>query len=192
MIHEVVLVDAQDVQIGVCDKRDAHLGAGQLHRAFSVHLIDSRGRHLLQRRAADKMLWAGFWSNACCSHPAPGETILDAASRRLREELGVWASCRALYYFEYHALFGSIGAEHELCHVLVAQSDAEVSPVPEEVSDIKWLTRAEITAQLAEPRAPFTPWFRMQWQRLLSEHPSFDAPRAGATLPPLGRGASGR
>ena len=176
MSNDVVLVDVHDVQIGVCDKRDAHLGAGQLHRAFSVHLIDSHGRHLLQRRAAGKMLWPGFWSNACCSHPAPGETILDAASRRLREELGVQASCRFLYSFEYHASYGSIGAEHELCHVLVAQSDAEVSLAAEEVSEIQWQTRAEVSAQLAELQAHFTPWFRMEWQHLLSQHPSFDTP----------------
>lgn len=176
MTNDVVLVDAQDVPIGVCDKRDAHVGEGRLHRAFSVHLIDSDGRHLLQRRAAGKMLWPGFWSNACCSHPALGETIKDAASRRLREELGVSASCRFLYSFEYHARFGSIGAEHELCHVLVAQSDAVVSPATEEVSEIKWQTRAEISAQLSESPAQFTPWFQMEWRRLLSEHPSFDTP----------------
>ncbi|WP_411388601.1 isopentenyl-diphosphate Delta-isomerase [Pseudomonas sp. MPB23] len=176
MSSDVVLVDAHDVQIGVCDKRVAHLGAGTLHRAFSVHLIDSCGRHLLQRRAAGKMLWPGFWSNACCSHPAPGETILEAASRRLREELGISASCRFLYSFEYHAHFGLIGAEHELCHVLVAQSDAAVFPVTEEVSEIKWWNRDEISARLVEPQVPFTPWFRMEWQRLLSEHPSFDTP----------------
>ncbi|QHF47975.1 isopentenyl-diphosphate delta-isomerase [Pseudomonas sp. S35] len=176
MTNDVVLVDAQDVQIGVCDKRDAHLGAGQLHRAFSVHLIDSTARHLLQRRAAGKMLWPGFWSNACCSHPAPGETIQDAASRRLREELGVSAACRFLYSFEYHAQFGSVGAEHELCHVLVAQSDSVLSPVAEEVSETRWLTRAEVSAWLSASPAQFTPWFRMQWRCLLSEHPTFDAP----------------
>ncbi|MEW5714288.1 isopentenyl-diphosphate Delta-isomerase [Pseudomonas sp. SB113] len=176
MTNDVVLVDANDVQIGVCDKRIAHLGEGKLHRAFSVHLIDSEGRHLLQRRAAGKMLWPGFWSNACCSHPAPGETILDAASRRLREELGISASSRFLYSFEYHAHFGSIGAEHELCHVLVAQSDAVVCPATEEVSEIKWWTRAEISARLSASQGQFTPWFRMEWHRLLSEHPSFDTP----------------
>lgn len=179
MTHDVVLVDGQDVPIGVCDKRDAHLGEGQLHRAFSVHLIDSAGRHLLQRRAAGKMLWPGFWSNACCSHPAPGETILDAASRRLREELGVSASCRFLYSFEYHARFGSVGSEHELCHVLVAQSDSVVIPSVEEISDTQWLTRAEISARLSQSPAQFTPWFQMEWRRLLLDYPSFDTPVAG-------------
>lgn len=176
MTNDVVLVDAQDVQFGVCDKRAAHLGVGQLHRAFSVHLIDSAGRHLLQRRAGGKMLWPGFWSNACCSHPTAGENIADAASRRLREELGISAACRFLYSFEYHARFGSIGAEHEFCHVLVAQSDAVVRPAVEEVSEIKWQSRAEISARLAESEAQFTPWFRMEWRRLLLEHPSFDTP----------------
>lgn len=168
MTDSVILVDAHDRQIGVCDKRDAHLGEGQLHRAFSVHLI--------QRRAAGKMLWPGFWSNACCSHPAPGETVLDAACRRLREELGVCASCRFLYSFEYHARFGVIGAEHELCHVLVAQSDTVVSPAVEEVSEVQWLSRAEVSAQLSDPAAHFTPWFRMQWRHLLAQHPTFDTP----------------
>ncbi|MCS4249907.1 isopentenyl-diphosphate Delta-isomerase [Pseudomonas sp. BIGb0164] len=176
MIDHVVLVDAQDVQVGVCDKRAAHLGEGQLHRAFSVHLIDSAGRHLLQRRAAGKMLWPGFWSNACCSHPASGETITDAASRRLREELGISASCRFQYSFEYHARFGSIGAEHEFCHVLVAQSDAAANPAAEEISEIKWWTRAEISARLSESPAQFTPWFHMEWLHLLSDYPSFDTP----------------
>lgn len=176
MNDKVILVDAHDIQICVCDKRDAHLGTGRLHRAFSVHLIDSAGRHLIQRRAAGKMLWPGFWSNACCSHPAPGETVPDAASRRLREELGISASCRSLYSFEYHAHFGSIGAEHELCHVLIAQSDAVVSPTTEEVSEVAWLTRAQVSAQLSDPAVPFTPWFRMQWCRLLAQHPTFDTP----------------
>lgn len=177
MANDVVLVDAQDVQIGVCDKRTAHLGAGQRHRAFSVHLIDSAGRHLLQCRAATKMLWPGFWSNACCSHPAPGETIIDAASRRVSEELRISASCRFLYSFEYHAHFGSIGSEHELCHVLVAQSDAVISPAIEEISEIKWQTAAEISAQRSELEVQFTPWFRMQWHRLHSELDCFDFPR---------------
>ena len=39
MTDSVILVDAHDRQIGVCDKRDAHLGEGQLHRAFSVHVV---------------------------------------------------------------------------------------------------------------------------------------------------------
>lgn len=174
MFDDVILVDAQDVQIGVCNKRIAHLGTGKLHRAFSVHLINSAGRHLLQCRGEGKMLWPGFWSNACCSHPAPGETIITAASRRLREELGVSASCRFIYSFEYHAPYGSIGSENELCHVLVAQSDDVVCPSTEEVSDIMWLTRAEISARLSESEAQFTPWFRMEWCCLLSEYPSFD------------------
>lgn len=177
MTVEVVLVDAKDNQIGVCGKQDAHLGSGRRHRAFSVHLIDSSGRHLIQQRAANKMLWPRFWSNACCSHPAPGETVTDAARRRLREELGVSALCRPLYSFEYHERFGSVGAEHELCHVLIAQTDEVISPSAEEVAAVKWLRRDQISDQIANSEASFTPWFRMEWARLLTEFPEFDTPQ---------------
>ncbi|AZE84031.1 hypothetical protein C4J98_2618 [Pseudomonas orientalis] len=32
------------------------------------------------------------------------------------------------------------------------------------------------SAWLADPQARLTPWFRMQWHRLLAQHPSFDTP----------------
>ncbi|AWH29585.1 isopentenyl-diphosphate Delta-isomerase [Stenotrophomonas sp. YAU14A_MKIMI4_1] len=181
MNNDVVLVDEYDRAIGICDKRSAHLGNGQLHRAFSVHLVDSAGRHLIQRRASAKMLWPGYWSNACCSHPAPGEAIIDAAERRLREELGIQAPCRRLYSFEYQASFGSIGAEHELCHVLVAQSDDPVRRAIDEISELRWLERHEVTRLLSETPGAFTPWFRMQWSHLSEAHSGFDAARSHAT-----------
>ena len=84
----VILVDSQDQEVGQFAKIEAHK-QGLLHRAISVCVVDPQGRMLLQRRARDKYHSGGLWTNACCTHPRPGESVAEAAERRLREELGV-------------------------------------------------------------------------------------------------------
>ena len=176
---EVILVDPQDREIGRMEKVAAHAGKGILHRAFSVFVVRSDSAILLQRRAAGKMLWPLFWANSCCSHPAPGETVADAARRRLREELRIdVASCDPLYAFEYHASFGDVGSEHELCHVVRAQCDADPNPDPAEVAETAWLNRAEIIRRLEGRPGDFSPWFKLEWAHLLANFPDFDRPLA--------------
>ena len=86
-MEQVILVDENDLEIGVMDKMEAHEKA-LLHRAFSVFIFNAKGEMLLQQRAESKYHSAGLWTNACCSHPRPGEDIKTAAVRRLNEELG--------------------------------------------------------------------------------------------------------
>src|SRR3954468_11389591 len=83
---EVVLVDADDREIGRAEKMAAHR-SGALHRAFSVFVFDGDGRVLLQRRARGKYHSGGLWSNTCCGHPLPGEDVAAGGRRRLREEM---------------------------------------------------------------------------------------------------------
>src|SRR4051794_27812216 len=96
---DIVLVDEHDRPLGTCAKLAAHRNGGTLHRAFSVFLFDSAGRMLLQQRAAGKYHFGGLWTNACCSHPRPGEAVADAARRRVREELGVEVDLRPVLSF---------------------------------------------------------------------------------------------
>ena len=82
---EVILVDHNDFPIGKMEKMEAH-EKGLLHRAFSVFIYNKKGEMLLQQRASNKYHSPNLWSNACCSHPTPGEDTIDAAHRRLKEE----------------------------------------------------------------------------------------------------------
>ena len=75
--EELILVDREDNEIGFISKSDAHNGNGVLHRAFSLFLFNESGELLLQRRAPEKRLWGGYWSNSCCSHPRRGESVID-------------------------------------------------------------------------------------------------------------------
>ena len=76
----LITVDAQDRETGVVDKLTAHR-RGILHRAFSIFVFDANARLLLQQRARGKYHSGGLWSNTCCSHPRPGESLLDSAHR---------------------------------------------------------------------------------------------------------------
>lgn len=164
----VVLVDGGGQPTGVAAKRAAHEPPGQRHLAFSVFLFDAGGRLLLQQRAASKYHFPGIWANTCCSHPAPGEELLDSAARRLREELGIdpvrdlAGGLRDVGIFEYRAEDPRSGlVEHELDHVVVGTLRvAEPLPAfdPEEIEALRWAT---VDGQLSEagPEAGFAPWF---------------------------------
>lgn len=163
----LILVDENDKEIGFMPKREAHLGKGTLHRAFSVLVFDTQGHVLLQQRVKDKMLWGGYWSNTVCSHPRKGEETLRAAHRRLKEELGIKSSdLKEVFTFIYQVPFGDVGAEHEYLHVLVGHSDQIPQPEPSEVMAVRYVTKEELTKELEAKSSDYTPWFKMIWERL--------------------------
>ncbi len=167
--ERLILVDRDDQPLGEADKLNCHLGEGRLHRAFSLHVINSKRELLLQCRSEKKMLWPGFWSNSCCSHPRAGETIEDAVHRRAHEELGLSLEVEYLYKFQYKARYLNIGTENELCSVFVGYSDDHPIPNPDELSDWRYLTIDELDRRLASAPGHYTPWFRMEWARIRSD-----------------------
>ena len=166
----LILVDAQDREIGFLDKAAAHDGEGILHRAFSLFIFNPQGELLLQQRAADKRLWPGFWANSCCSHPRRGEAIEDAIDRRLQEELGMRCALEFLFKFQYQARFGAAGSEHELCHVFTGRSMDPPQVNATEIAAVRWISPAALDAEMDQDPRQFTPWLKIEWQRLRHEH----------------------
>lgn len=166
----LILVDTQDREIGFLDKAAAHDGEGILHRAFSLFVFNPQGKLLLQQRAADKRLWPGYWANTCCSHPRRGETIEDAIHRRLQEELGMRCALEFLFKFQYQARFGEAGSEHELCHVFAGRSDEQPKVNATEIAAVRWISPAALDAEMDQNPGHFTPWLKIEWQRLRDEH----------------------
>jgi isopentenyl-diphosphate delta-isomerase len=166
----LILVDPSDQIIGYRDKASCHVGEGLLHRAFSIYLFDAAGNLLMQQRAPQKTLWPNYWSNTCCSHPRRGETVEQAAHRRLEDELGLHAELRYLYKFIYQARFADVGSEHELCSVFVGRATRPPRVHPEEISATRFFQAAEIDRLVADPHSDFTPWLRLQWPQLRAHH----------------------
>ena len=155
----VVLVDEHGADVGTAGKLAAHRAPGRLHRAFSVFVFTSDGRLVLQRRAATKYHFAGRWSNSCCGHPRPGEPVLEAARRRLFEELGVTCALVEVGTFRYTARDEASGlVEAELDHVLVGVCDDQPAPDPAEVDAVRAVTVGELDEGLRSEPGAYTPW----------------------------------
>jgi isopentenyl-diphosphate delta-isomerase len=159
-MEQVILVSENDDAIGTMEKMEAHR-RGVLHRAFSVFIFDQHGRMLLQQRALHKYHSGGLWTNACCSHPRPGEETATAASRRLKEELGFQANLQPMFQFTYKAEFENGLTEYEFDHVFFGMYEGDINPNENEVMDFKYETVENIAEQITQQPVNFTAWFRI-------------------------------
>lgn len=163
----LILVDPMDQALGVLNKHACHSGEGVLHRAFSAFVFDPEGNLLLQKRSQQKRLWPGYWSNSCCSHPIAGEKLHAAVTRRVEEELGLRVTPKFLYKFIYHASYGEVGSEHELCHVFLAESAQQPMVNCNEVADWRWVSAQALSREMQESPDAFTPWLKLEWPVVL-------------------------
>jgi isopentenyl-diphosphate delta-isomerase len=167
----LILVDEADRELGYLNKTACHQGAGVLHRAFSLLIFNDKGELLLQQRAASKRLWPLYWSNSCCSHPRRFETLATAIHRRLHEELGLSCPLQFLFRFRYQAQFSEAGAEHELCSVYIGRCNGPVRINRDEVLAWRWISPEALQTELAEAGGEqFTPWFKLEWERIWRDH----------------------
>jgi isopentenyl-diphosphate delta-isomerase len=160
--EQVILVDSFDREIGVEEKLKAHQ-LGLLHRAFSVILY--RKHHeiievLIQKRNSSKYHSGGLWSNTCCSHPRPGENIIEAAHRRLYEELHLQCDELSLIGKTYYQYFFDNGlSEHELDYVILGYwNDPLPEPNYDEVEELKWISLDYLKNNLKAHPHHYTAW----------------------------------
>src|SRR5438128_1707417 len=143
MLTEVILVTEADQPTGKMEKMEAHQ-KGLLHRAFSVFIFNSKGEMLLQQRASGKYHNGELWTNACCSHPSPGEPTHVAAERRLKEEMGFTTRLTKAFDFTYKATFENGLTENEFDHVFIGNYDGNINVNKSEVKDYCFKTIDEI------------------------------------------------
>ena len=186
MAEAVIQVTENDEVIGPISKLDSHHGDGKYHRAFSVMLFDSSGRLLLQRRASHKITFPDVWANSCCSHPLHSEEEMElknalgvkrAAVRKLEQELGIHPSQVPIEKFDfvtkmrYQARQDEDWIEREIDHCLVIHADVDVNPNPNEVSEIKWVSQADLEEMLVadDNENVIAPWFRCIAARIMND-----------------------
>ncbi len=157
----IILVDSEDREIGRKEKMAAHID-GNLHRAFSVVLYNSRGEIFIHKRALSKYHCGGLWTNACCSHPFPGENTSDAAERRLFEELGFRdINLTEKFVFSYRTEFPNGIIENEIDHVFTGCTDSNPPNIdPEEVAEYQWIEPQKLIKDINKNPVRYTVWFK--------------------------------
>lgn len=158
--ERVILVDELDNEIGTMEKLEAHR-KGVLHRAFSICLFNEKGEMMIQKRSALKYHSPGLWTNACCSHPRYGEDLIDAANRRLAEEMGIQCKLEKAFSFLYKTRLDKGMIEHELDHVLIGKFNKQANINTEEVEDWKYLKPEDILKEMKAYPDQWTEWFKI-------------------------------
>lgn len=166
--NKVIVVDKYDHPLGEMDKLEAHT-TGTLHRAFSVFIFNSDGEMLIHQRAAGKYHGGGLWTNACCSHPQPGEDIMESARARLNDEMGIDCLLHKAFTFIYNSPVENGLTEHEYDHVFIGYTDQIPEPDPLEVQHFYWMQIEPLREFIREHEEMFTVWFRMAFERVV-EH----------------------
>jgi isopentenyl-diphosphate delta-isomerase len=167
-LEEIILVDEEDNPIGSEEKIKAHEEGGKLHRAFSIIILNSDGKMLLQLRSGKKHHFGGLWTNACCSHPMKGEGLEAAVHRKLKQELGFDTELKELFKFTYKATDPGSGlTEHEIDHVFLGTYDGDMDPNPDEVDELKWVETDELKLDIKAHPEKYSPWFKILIDRVL-------------------------
>jgi isopentenyl-diphosphate delta-isomerase len=162
----VVLVDENDNQIGTEEKMKAHQN-GNLHRAFSIFIFNDKEELLLQQRALSKYHSPGLWTNTCCSHPRPTEQTLDAAHRRLKEEMGFDCDLEEIFSFKYKTVFDNGLTEHEYDHVFIGKYNNDPKINSLEVNAYKWVNLSWLEKDIKNHSEIYTSWLKICFENLL-------------------------
>ena len=123
---------------------------------------------MLQKRAGTKYHSPSLWTNACCSHPMPGETLENAAERRLKEEMGIECELQKIFNFIYKAKVEEL-IEHELDHVFLGKFDQEPVLNREEAEDWKWIKPEQLVKDIVKNPEEYTCWFKIILTKMFAQ-----------------------
>jgi isopentenyl-diphosphate delta-isomerase len=157
MTEQLILVNSRNRAVGQGEKNAVH-AKGQLHRAFSVFLVNRAGQILLQQRAYSKYHSAGLWANSCCGHPRPGELTRSAAERRLGEELGTTTRLQFGFRAHYLAKFDNGLSENEIVYVYFGVAPEEMALNPAEVAAVEWRSFADLKQDAGQQPERYVFW----------------------------------
>lgn len=165
-MDQVVLVNSKDQVIGQTDLLSAHLGNGQLHRAISILIFNSKKELLLQKRSKYKPLWPLFWANTCCANKRPDLSLIKFAENRLDFEMGLKAKLKFWYKFTYQAKYNKKLSEYETDYVYLGFTDQKPKLNKKEAANYKYLSLSLVKKDIKQNPNKYTPWFKLIMKRL--------------------------
>ena len=126
-------------------RSEGGLGEGEYHLVVHICVFNGRGQLLLQQRQKDKEGYPNLWDVSAAGSALAGENSAAAASRELREELGL------VHDFTKERPFLTTHFERGFDDWYFIRMEADISDLrlqPEEVQDARWADLAEIERML--------------------------------------------
>jgi isopentenyl-diphosphate delta-isomerase len=164
MNQQLILVNEKNEEIGYGEKLPVHQNA-QLHRAFSIFVMNSQNQLLLQKRAYHKYHSGGLWANTCCSHPIRGEEQENTIHRRLVEEMGFDCELKQMFHFIYRAELDNGLTEDEYDHVYLGNYEGIPDPNPDEVCEWKWMDLDKVNDDIKKNPDTYTYWIKQAFNQ---------------------------
>ncbi len=137
--EQFIVVDEMDNVLDYKTRHACHHDAHLIHRVIGVHIFNTNGDILLQKRSSTKDLGAGLWGSSCAGHVLKGETYENAAKRELLEELGVSHEIAPV-----KKIIVRDKEETEMAMIYTATSDGPFHPDPQEVDEVRFFTKDQI------------------------------------------------
>ena len=156
----LILTDKKGNQTGSSSRESCHQGLGKTHLAFMALIIDRQNNLILARRSKNKTLWALFWDASVVSHVLHGETVIEAANRRGKEEMGVDLEFKDIGAFYYFEKFNG-NSENEYCHVLIGTAEKDVEFNPVEIDAVRKIRIENLLKEIRLNPGFFTPWLKI-------------------------------
>jgi len=159
MTVKIQFVDENDVPIGSGTRQEAW-AKGVYHRIARVILKDESGRILSQLRSSHKKMYPNRWTDSASGHVDEGEDYETAIKREMKEEIGLEAELRFVGKFLTRHL--NNGIESPVFNGIYEGTISMSTPIllqESEVAEVKWLTLADLKAEILANPDRFTPGF---------------------------------
>jgi isopentenyl-diphosphate delta-isomerase type 1 len=138
------IVDRSGNVIGLNERSVIHGNSSLIHRVVHVLVFNRNEELLLQKRSVNKDVAPGKWDTSVGGHVSPGEDILEAAKREMKEELGI-SECRLRYLYKY---LYSNDYETELITTFTCVYNGNIHFDTEEIDEVRFWSLQDIKESL--------------------------------------------
>jgi isopentenyl-diphosphate delta-isomerase type 1 len=164
MTETLDIVDEKDEVIGTASREECHKEKLR-HRGVQVFVMDEEGDLFIQKRSNNKDIFPGLSEGGITGHVQSGETYAQAATRELKEELGINIKEQDLReMFDFKMLFEN---EHELVKAFLLEYDGQIKIDNNEVVSGKFYSIDEIRQMIKENEKEFTPAFLIGFDKYM-------------------------